>query len=90
MSVIARGNAKLFVGVGESGKSTVLRQMRITLAESSIMRDERKEYQQILFSNMLLAFETACEDMYARRLAFDRHTSIVSVTTLEGSEAKEN
>ena len=59
----------------------MLKQMRIILAERSIKWEERKEYQQILFSNMLIAFQNTCEEMYARRLVFNRETSIVSVET---------
>ena len=75
-------NAKLIVGTGESGKSTVLKQMKIILSEHAITWNERTEFRQILFSNMRVAFKTTCQEMSERGLGFSCQTSVVSATTI--------
>lgn len=56
-------NWRLFyLGAGESGKSTILKQMRIIYAEG-FRPDERREVRQIIFSNMIVAFKIIAEEM---------------------------
>lgn len=49
-------------GAGESGKSTILKQMRIIYSEGFHL-DERKEVRQVIFSNMIVAFKIIAEEM---------------------------
>ncbi|MCJ1430046.1 hypothetical protein MMC29_007961 [Sticta canariensis] len=49
-------------GAGESGKSTILKQMRIIYAEGFHL-EERKEVRQVIFSNMIVAFKIIAEEM---------------------------
>lgn len=49
-------------GAGESGKSTILKQMRIIYSEGFHL-DERKEVRQVIFSNMIVAFKIISEEM---------------------------
>lgn len=49
-------------GAGESGKSTILKQMRIIYSEGFHL-DERKEIRQVIFSNMIVAFKIIAEEM---------------------------
>ena len=80
-----RGNAKLFVGEGESGKSTVLKQMRIILSKYDIPKWEGEKWRGVLFKNMVLALKIALEDMHESGLG-NIDTSIVSSTSREWSE----
>lgn len=50
------------IGAGESGKSTILKQMRIIYSEGFHL-DERKEIRQVIFSNMVVAFKIIAEEM---------------------------
>lgn len=52
----------LLIGAGESGKSTILKQMRIIYAEGFHL-EERKEVRQVIFSNMIVAFKIIAEEM---------------------------
>lgn len=58
----------LLLGAGESGKSTILKQMRIIYSEGFRL-DERKEVRQVIFSNMIVAFKIIAEEM--RELGLD-------------------
>lgn len=66
----------LLLGAGESGKSTILKQMRIIYAEGFRM-EERKEVRQVIFSNMIVAFKIIAEEM--RELGLDYEHSASSV-----------
>jgi len=50
------------IGAGESGKSTILKQMRIIYSEGFHL-EERKEIRQVIFSNMIVAFKIVAEEM---------------------------
>lgn len=52
----------LIPGAGESGKSTILKQMRIIYSEGFHL-EERKEVRQVIFSNMVVAFKIIAEEM---------------------------
>lgn len=62
----------LLLGAGESGKSTILKQMRIIYSEGFHL-DERKEIRQVIFSNMIVAFKIIAEEM--RELGQDYQNS---------------
>ena len=50
------------VGAGESGKSTILKQMRLIYTEG-FGDHERKEIRQVIFANMIVAFKIIGEEM---------------------------
>ncbi|KAH0545149.1 hypothetical protein FGG08_000761 [Glutinoglossum americanum] len=52
----------LLLGAGESGKSTILKQMRLLYA-SGFSKNEREDYRCIIFSNILNAFKILVEAM---------------------------
>ncbi|MCJ1476971.1 hypothetical protein MMC13_005641 [Lambiella insularis] len=58
----------LLLGAGESGKSTILKQMRL-IYTNGFPDNERKEVRQIIFSNMVMAFRIIAEEM--RELGMD-------------------
>jgi len=66
------------VGAGESGKSTVLKQMRLLYA-SGFSRNEREDYRCIIFSNILNAFKILIDAMDQLEIRFeDRGNEVVS------------
>ena len=66
----------LLLGAGESGKSTILKQMRIIYSEGFRM-DERKEVRQVIFSNMIVAFKIIAEEMRELGLEYESERSPV-------------
>ncbi|KAM0805707.1 guanine nucleotide-binding protein alpha-2 subunit [Usnea florida] len=64
----------LLLGAGESGKSTILKQMRIIYSEGFRM-DERKEVRQVIFSNMIVAFKIIAEEMRELGLEYENAKS---------------
>ena len=66
----------LLLGAGESGKSTILKQMRIIYSEGFRM-DERKEVRQVIFSNMIVAFKIIAEEMRELGLEYENEKSPV-------------
>jgi len=61
-------NKLLLLGAGESGKSTLFKQM-ITIYGKGFSIDDRKEYIHVVFSNILLNVKTLCDqsDKLAQR-----------------------
>lgn len=66
------------LGAGESGKSTILKQMRIIYSEGFHM-DERKEIRQVIFSNMIVAFKIIAEEMREIGMEYENEESGVSL-----------
>ncbi|CAF9939526.1 hypothetical protein IMSHALPRED_001540 [Imshaugia aleurites] len=64
----------LLLGAGESGKSTILKQMRIIYSEGFRL-DERKEVRQVIFSNMIVAFKIIAEEMRELGLEYENEKS---------------
>ena len=75
--VQARQVKILLLGAGESGKSTILKQMRIIYSEGFRL-DERKEVRQVIFSNMIVAFKIIAEEMRELGLNYENAKSQVS------------
>ena len=71
----------LLLGAGESGKSTILKQMRIIYSEGFRL-DERKEVRQVIFSNMIVAFKIIAEEMRELGLEYEKEKSRVKTPTL--------
>ena len=75
--VQARQVKILLLGAGESGKSTILKQMRIIYSEGFRL-DERKEVRQVIFSNMIVAFKIIAEEMRELGLDYANSKSMVN------------
>ncbi|KAI9835054.1 MAG: G-Protein alpha subunit [Sarea resinae] len=67
----------LLLGAGESGKSTVLKQMRLMHAEG-FSKNERKEWRAIIFSNIVNAFKVIFEAMEDYDLSFENPANSAS------------
>ena len=68
----------LFLGAGESGKSTILKQMRLIYAEGFHL-EERKEIRQVIFSNMIVAFKIIAEEMRELGVEYQNRQSHVFI-----------
>ncbi|KAI4127729.1 MAG: hypothetical protein LQ347_004473, partial [Umbilicaria vellea] len=61
---------------GESGKSTILKQMRI-IHTGGFHLDERKEARQVIFSNLVVAYKIIIEEMKDMDIEFENKQSVV-------------
>ncbi|KAA6406884.1 MAG: Guanine nucleotide-binding alpha-2 subunit [Lasallia pustulata] len=64
----------LLLGAGESGKSTILKQMRI-IHTGGFQLDERKEARQVIFSNLVVAYKIIIEEMKDMGVEFENRQS---------------
>ncbi|KAK4694758.1 hypothetical protein P7C71_g2875, partial [Lecanoromycetidae sp. Uapishka_2] len=71
----------LLLGAGESGKSTILKQMRIIYSEGFRL-DERKEVRQVIFSNMIVAFKIIAEEMRELGLEYGNENKLYPQYTI--------
>ncbi|TKA51663.1 Guanine nucleotide-binding protein subunit alpha, partial [Friedmanniomyces simplex] len=60
----------LLLGVGESGKSTILKQMKL-IHEGGYSRDERESFREIIFSNTVQSMRVILEAMESLELPLD-------------------
>ena len=60
------------IGAGESGKSTVMRQMKL-IYEGSYSRDERERFKEIIFTNILQSMRAILEAMESLEISLDDH-----------------
>jgi hypothetical protein len=65
------GRCSRGLGAGESGKSTILKQMRLIHTEG-FPDHERREVRQVIFSNMVVAFKIIAEEMRDLGLKYER------------------
>lgn len=63
-------------GAGESGKSTILKQMKI-LHANGFSIDERREVRPIIFSNLIVAFKIIIDEMSTLEIGFQNQESEV-------------
>jgi hypothetical protein len=63
-------------GAGESGKSTILKQMRLIYTEGFGLH-ERKEVRQVIFANMIVAFKIIGEEMRDLGMSYELEKSPV-------------
>ena len=64
------------LGAGESGKSTVLKQMRIINA-GGFNKTERKQWRAIIFNNLVSAFQTIFAAMQEQETDFEDDDNLV-------------
>jgi guanine nucleotide-binding protein subunit alpha len=69
----------LFSGAGESGKSTIMKQMRI-IHSGGFAVDERRHTRAIIYSNLIIAFKVLVDIMQAQNIEFENATSKVKHT----------
>lgn len=65
-----------WIGAGESGKSTVLKQMRV-IHTGGFSKSERKQWRVVIFSNLVNAFQTILQAMQDQETEFEDEDNIV-------------
>ena len=70
-----------FQGIGESGKSTIVKQTKILFRENGYTREECLRFKPIVFSNPIQSMSTILHAMYRLQIAFDNPILQVGVPT---------
>lgn len=70
-----------FTGAGESGKSTILKQMKL-INEGGYSRDERESFKEIIFSNTVQSMRVILEAMESLELPLDDQRAEYHVQTV--------
>ncbi|CAI4219139.1 unnamed protein product [Parascedosporium putredinis] len=71
----------LLLGAGESGKSTILKQMKL-IHEGGYSRDERESFKEIIFSNTVQSMRVILEAMETLELPLDEKRTEYHVQTI--------
>lgn len=66
----------LFVGAGESGKSTIIKQMRI-IHSGGFPEDERRQNRAVIYSNLVVAFKVLMDIMQTQKIEFEKESNQV-------------
>ena len=66
-------------GAGESGKSTILKQMRLIHTDGFPLH-ERKEVRQVIFSNLVVAFKIIGDEMRELGLSYENDATASVLT----------
>ena len=69
------------LGAGESGKSTILKQMKL-IHEGSYSRDERESFKEIIYSNTVQSMRVILEAMESLELPLDDQRTEYHVQTI--------
>lgn len=67
----------VFIGAGESGKSTILKQMKLIYAQG-FNKNERLDFKPVIFSNIVQSFKTISEAMAEMGYEYDSPDNEVS------------
>ena len=68
----------MWLGAGESGKSTVLKQMRL-MHSDGFTRAERKQWRVVIFNNLIHAFQVIFAAMQELEQEFTNSANLVRV-----------
>src|ERR1700709_2105326 len=72
-----------FIGAGESGKSTILKQMRLIYTKDGFTKNEKEEWRVIIFNNILDGLRMSIEAMAEYGIEFEyENTSVCFQWTL--------
>lgn len=63
-------------GAGESGKSTIIKQMRI-IHSGGFPEDERRQNRAVIYSNLVVAFKVLMEIMQTQKIEFEKESNKV-------------
>lgn len=78
-----------YIGAGESGKSTVLKQMRL-IHTKGFSKEERKQWKVTIFQNLLHAFQVVFGAMEEQDVEFAEESNIVCWDTLGTPSPRED
>ncbi|RMZ89451.1 hypothetical protein DV736_g3315, partial [Chaetothyriales sp. CBS 134916] len=76
----------LLLGAGESGKSTIIKQMRI-IHSSGFQEDERVQVKAVIYSNVVIAFRVLLEIMQDQEIDFADEKTRVHAELIEDTPA---
>ncbi|EXJ92081.1 hypothetical protein A1O3_00631 [Capronia epimyces CBS 606.96] len=76
----------LLLGAGESGKSTIIKQMRI-IHSSGFQEDERVQVRAVIYSNVVVAFRVLYEIMQDEKIDFEDESNEAHAEFLESINA---
>ena len=71
----------MFTGAGESGKSTILKQMKL-IHEGGYSRDERESFKEIIYSNTVQSMRVILEAMESLELPLEDARNEYHVQTI--------
>jgi len=72
----------LLLGAGESGKSTILKQMRLIYTKDGFSKNEKEEWRVIIFNNILDGLRTAVDAMEDYSFAFELQSTTDHLPTI--------
>ncbi|KAJ5648317.1 hypothetical protein N7490_004689 [Penicillium lividum] len=75
----------LLLGAGESGKSTIIKQMRI-IHSRGFPEDERHQTRAVIYSNVVIAFKVLLDIMKAEHIKFENSETKAMGTLLDKTE----
>lgn len=87
MLLLGMSSDRLFIqcwqsqGAGESGKSTILKQMKL-IHEGGYSRDERESFKEIIFSNTVQSMRVILEAMDSLELPLENRSAEYHVQTI--------
>jgi len=73
------------IGAGESGKSTILKQMRLIYTKDGFSKNEKEEWRVIIFNNILEGLRKIIEAMQDFSIDFEYENTSVSRQLVTGS-----
>ena len=77
----------LLLGAGESGKSTIIKQMRI-INSNGFQEDERHQIRAVIYSNLIIAFRVLLEIMYDEKIEFTSEQARSAAETIQQTETE--
>jgi guanine nucleotide-binding protein subunit alpha len=75
------GNVNMLAGAGESGKSTIIKQMRI-IHSGGFPQDEREQNRAVIYSNLIVAFKVLMDIMNNQKIDFEKEDNKVRLSRL--------
>ncbi|KAL3418450.1 g protein alpha subunit [Phlyctema vagabunda] len=72
----------LLLGAGESGKSTILKQMRLIYTNEGFSKSEKDEWRLIIFNNILEGLRKTIEAMEELSIAFESENTLLHLNTI--------
>jgi guanine nucleotide-binding protein subunit alpha len=76
-------------GAGESGKSTLLKQMKL-IHEGGYSREERKSFKPVIFNNTIQSMRAILEAMTSLNIAFDDQRALNHAQVIANYERTNN
>jgi hypothetical protein len=84
-----RANNINHIGAGESGKSTILKQMRLIYTKDGFSKNEKEEWRIIIFQNIIDGLRMIVDAMEDFKIPFEYENTTVSLqfapTTVKGN-----